>query len=132
MNALVRFLVAITLCLPGLSTAAEPKPIWKPIEYKVGWWIHESHSLIIFAIMKNAGLEFTAMYNCPPGSVMKRADAVWYAGDELSFAATTCDGLPAIEDISFHRNDWFVSGLPVLARIHFEHTVRARQEASTK
>jgi len=132
MNALARFLVAIMLCLPGLSTAAEPEPIWKPIEYRVGWWIHESPSLIIFAIMKNAGLEFTAMYNCPPGSVMKRADAVWYAGDELSFAATSCDGLPAIEDISFHRNDSFIARLPVLLRIHYEGTVRVRQEAHAK
>lgn len=132
MNVLVRFLIALALCLPSLTTAAESEPVWEPIKHRVGWWMLQSRHGIITVTMKNTGLQFIAFYRCPPGSTRMMTELLWYAGDLYSSYAINCDGQPDIENVSFHIDEDFFASLPILVRIHYYETALARNASAEK
>jgi len=113
---IARFLTALALSLPGFALGAEGEAAWKPHGEKVGWWIFDLPRALLVIGMKNEGLFFHSHIICPLGSAVKVAEAIWYAGDEVSRAAIDCDGDHTQEDVRFHLEPHFFMTLPVLPR----------------
>ncbi len=126
MNKFARFLIALALCLPGLTTAEENESPWEPVEDQIGQWVLRGVHGDITAMMKNTGLLFIFAYHCPLGSVNKQAMIIWYAGDTYSSHAHDCNGTLGIEDVSAHNTASLYYSLPILARIHYRETMVAR------